>query len=475
MNFINSFFKRRAERALLSFLFLTILLFCAEAQYTQKTLYAMEPAPKTPEKPVSVTATNTYEEPENLWAASAVLYDAEAGRVLYGKNEKERLPMASTTKIMTLLIVLENSEPTEIVTVSKNAALQPEVHLGMRAGEQYCLLDLCYSLMLESHNDTAVALAEHVGGSVEGFAELMNQKALSLGAFHTHFVTPNGLDADGHETTAEDLAKIAAYAIRQEAFQAITTSLSHSFSEVNGKRQFTVSNKNHFLSMMDGAIGVKTGFTGKAGYCFVGALKRPDRTLVSVVLASRWPPHKEAKWSDTKKLMQYGLEAFTNTTGKDFLAQNGYDVSKEADRIFPLPNLPLLNSSKKEIRLVCSETEVKELLDSSLLLNASDCMEAQLLLYTNELTAPVKTGTQVGCLFLKTKDYLIKKIPVRTAEAAEPVSFSYYFKQLLQYYFAATNSFARASATSMFSQKFSAPTILIKPFFSIMERGWERT
>ncbi|MBQ3028926.1 MAG: D-alanyl-D-alanine carboxypeptidase, partial [Lachnospiraceae bacterium] len=140
----------------------------------------------------------------SLHAYSAVLYDGNAGRVLYEKNGYEILPMASTTKIMTLLIVLEQTEPTDIVTVSQTAAKQPDVQLNMNTGEQYYVGDLCYSLMLESHNDTAVALAEHVGGSVEGFADLMNAKAKALGAYSANFVTPNGLDAEGHGISAAD-------------------------------------------------------------------------------------------------------------------------------------------------------------------------------------------------------------------------------------------------------------------------------
>lgn len=461
------------------------------------------------EKTAEVLQTKDSQEPQELWASAAVVYDAEAGRVLFGKNPTEQLPMASTTKIMTLLVILENSDPDEIVTVSKKASSQPEVHLGMRAGEQYRLKDLCYSLMLESHNDSAVALAEHVGGSVEGFAELMNQKALSLGAFHTHFVTPNGLDADGHYSTAEDLAKIAAYAVKQEKFQAITTAADHSFSDLSGKRSFSVTNKNRFLTMMDGAIGVKTGFTGKAGYCFVGAIKRADRTLISVVLASRWPPYKEAKWSDTKKLMNYGLNAYSKVYLRDYFQSTentqgteyengvaGYSKNTETrqqpacenskneqqtawadqlERLQLLPKLRLRNASEQELPLCYSEQETKELFETSLLMKPSEEISFQLLLSAQELTAPVKAGEQVGMLFVALDGYLIKKIPVLTAQAAEPVDFIHYFKKALHYFLTASNSPARRSAASIFSQKLSFPTIVMKPFFSMMERGWERT
>ena len=144
--------------------------------------------------------------PSDLYAQSAVLMDADSGRILFAKSGQKERPMPSTTKIMTCILTLENGNLSDTVAVSKNAAGQPEVKLGMKEGESYVLKDLLYSLMLESHNDSAVAIAEHIGGSVEGFAGLMNEKAEELGCFHTYFITPNGLDARDqqgiHHTTA---------------------------------------------------------------------------------------------------------------------------------------------------------------------------------------------------------------------------------------------------------------------------------
>ena len=154
-----------------------------------------------------------------LYAQSAVLMDADSGRVLYGKNPEDILPMASTTKIMTCILALEYGNPEEIVEVSAYAATMPKVKLYVKQGEKYRLKDLLYSLMLESHNDSAVVIAEAVGGSVEGFAAMMNQKARDIGCFDTYFITPNGLDAvvndsgRTHSTTARDLAKIMAYCV----------------------------------------------------------------------------------------------------------------------------------------------------------------------------------------------------------------------------------------------------------------------
>ena len=253
-------------------------------------------------------------EPTDLYAHAAVLMDADTGRILFEKNGTEQLPMASTTKIMTLLVTLENADLEGTVQVSSYAASMPDVQLNIREGETYRLRDLCYSLMLESHNDSAVAIAEHVGGSVEGFASMMNQKARDLGCYHTYFITPNGLDAQDengiHSTSAEDLARIMRCCMQNDEFLTITREPSWSFSDIEGTRSFTVNNKNAFLHMMEGALTGKTGFTNGAGYCYVGALERSGKRLIAVVLACGWPNHKTWKWSDTTKLMNYGIENF---------------------------------------------------------------------------------------------------------------------------------------------------------------------
>ncbi len=360
----------------------------------------------------------------SLHAYAALLYDANAGRVLYEKNGYEVLPMASTTKIMTLLVVLENTAPEDVVTVSQNAAKQPDVQLNMNTGEQYYVKNLCYSLMLESHNDTAVALAEHVGGSVEGFAELMNAKAKALGAYSANFVTPNGLDADGHGITAADLARIAAYAVKQEDFREITTTKSHSFTELTKGRGFTVNNKDAFLSMMDGAIGVKTGFTGKAGYCFVGALERSDRLLISVVLASGWPPHKTYKWNDTMRLMNYGVKGFSMLP-----------LMKDVSELPELPKLPVLKGQDEAVKLQYAEDTVAEALKQKLLQNGTEQIHYQPEFFTATVTAPVIAGTTVGELTITINNECIKKIPIQTAEAVVPVDFNYYFQRIIDWFF----------------------------------------
>ena len=253
-----------------------------------------------------------------LYAQSAVLMDADSGRILFAKNGQEERAMASTTKIMTCILALENGDLSEEITVSAEAASQPAVRLGMREGQRFRLNDLLYSLMLESHNDSAVAVAECVGGTVEGFASMMNRKAMELGCSDTYFITPNGLDAEDetgkHHTTAADLARIMKYCImdseKKDAFLEITRTESYQFSDCDGSGSYSCSNHNSFLHMMEGALSGKTGFTADAGYCYVGALRRDDRTFIVALLACGWPNNKGYKWSDTRKLMDYALENY---------------------------------------------------------------------------------------------------------------------------------------------------------------------
>lgn len=281
-------------------------------------------------------ASENEEEVGTLYAHSAVLMDASSGRVLYEKNGQEFLANASTTKILTCILALEEGNLEELVQVSAYAASMPDVQLNIREGEQYLLKDLLYSLMLESHNDSAVAIAEHIAGSCQQFSQKMNEKAAAIGCRNTWFITPNGLDAKEtitlksgearikeHGTTAADLALIMRYCIEEsparEKFLQITRTADHSFQDkvVNdqgalkdGQRSFYCRNHNSFLQMMEGALTGKTGFTSKAGYCYVGALKREERTYIVTLLACGWPGNRNYKWKDTRELMEYGLAAF---------------------------------------------------------------------------------------------------------------------------------------------------------------------
>ncbi|MCL2373385.1 MAG: D-alanyl-D-alanine carboxypeptidase [Defluviitaleaceae bacterium] len=255
----------------------------------------------------SATAAQAAEiTPPTVDAAGAVLMDASTGRVLWGKNEHNPLAMASTTKIMTSIIALESGRIDETVTVSKKAAAAPKVKMYLSPGEKIRLGDLMLALMLESSNDAAIAIAEHLSGSVEAFCAEMTAKAHALGATNTIFETPNGLDAGQHQSTAYDLAIITRYALNVPGFMELTNRKSATFS--SNTRSYTMNNKNRLLSEYSGANGVKTGFTNKAGHCFVGAAKREGMQLISVVLASGWGDRgRNQKWVDTKEILNFGF------------------------------------------------------------------------------------------------------------------------------------------------------------------------
>lgn len=211
-------------------------------------------------------------------AGAAIVLDTVSGRVLYEKNAYSRRSIASTTKIMTAIVALENGNYEEDVIVSKKAATISGSQVNIKEGKTYKLGDLMYAMMLRSGNDAAIAIAEHVGGSVEAFAEMMNRKAAEIGATNTNFVTPHGLDDPQHYSTPYDLALITQYALRNEKFCKIVGTRTSSFGG-NG-----ITNTNEMLSLYPGADGVKTGYTGQAGRCLVTSATQNGWRIISVVL-----------------------------------------------------------------------------------------------------------------------------------------------------------------------------------------------
>jgi len=372
-----------------------------------------------------------------LYAYAAVLMDAESGRVLYEKRGNEKLSNASTTKIMTCITVLEEDCLGETAEASLYASAQPKVHLGVSAGETFRVEDLLYSLMLESHNDSAVVLAEHIGAkllnlesaagersveeskkAVSAFAARMNEKAREIGCKDTTFVTPNGLDAvqvirreDGeeetvkHGTTAEDLALIMAYCVTKspmrEKFLEITRTNQMSFSDGSGSRTYSCQNHNAFLSMMDGALSGKTGFTNSAGYCYVGALQRDGRIYTIALLACGWPNHKTYKWSDSRKLFEFGLSHYDY---REFLpeaqlpkvqVENGQ--SPDGNPYHTVCIEPCMEPAQT-MRILCSEQE-------SMVVEV-ECQES--------LQAPVHEGDPLGSVTYFFLDQNGGKIPWQT-------------------------------------------------------------
>ena len=275
----------------------------------------------------AASATKKQLSASQISARAAALYEPETGTFLFEKNSSNRLPMASTTKIMTALVALENTSLDVLVAVDDSAIGVEGSSAYLRQGDVLSMEELLYALMLSSANDAAVAIACHVGGSIEGFATLMNDKARSLGLTDTHFENPHGLDSDEHYTTARDLALIAAEALRSDILREISSTYKKSF--ITEERSRTYINHNKLLRLYDGAIGLKTGYTKRCGRCLVGAAERDGLRFITVTLDA------PSDWSDHALMLDYGYD----TLEKIRLAEVGeysYDlgvIGSDTERI----------------------------------------------------------------------------------------------------------------------------------------------
>ena len=351
----------------------------------------------------------------NLNAKAAVIMDAESGKILYEKSKDQKMPNASTTKILTCLYILKHCDLDQMAEVSKNAAMQPKVRLGVREGEKYKVKDLLYGLMLESYNDCAVVLAEHAEGSVKKFEKRMNQMAENLGTLNTHFVTPNGLDGidkkGRHETTAQDLAKIMARCIKNQQFLEITQTKQYTFTDGSRKRRFICNNHNALLSSMQGVISGKTGYTSKAGYCYVGAVKQKNMTMTFSVLASGWPPHKTYKWKDVRKLVQYATDHYER---REIIA----DTSK-------IKEISIKNGLKEKVLLKTGN------LKAAFLVKKTDKIKIESIL-PSFIDAPVKEGQKVGEIKYLINGKNQKSVPIYTKQSVKQKDYWYYFEKIIQ-------------------------------------------
>ena len=256
------------------------------------------------EDTIEVTASNVSELPKTN-SRRYIVYDRISKSMIIGKNEDIKSAMASTTKIMTTIVILEKADLNETVTVSAKAGGTGGSRLGLKRGDKASVRDLLYGLMLRSGNDAAVALAEHVGGSVKGFAELMNEKAIELGLTNTHFVTPHGLDDANHYTTALELAKLTDYAMDNETFAKIVGTKSTTIYINNQSRQ--INNTNELLGVLNGVVGVKTGFTNNAGRCLVTETKRNNMDIITIVLGA---DTKKDRTKDSVNLIEYTFSKY---------------------------------------------------------------------------------------------------------------------------------------------------------------------
>ena len=281
----------------------------------------------------SISTSSPQSDEPKVNARHAVIFDRNSKTAIYGKHENEKCKMASTTKIMTAIVVIEKSNLNDIVKISSKAALTGGSRLGLSKNDKISVKHLLYGLMLKSGNDAAVALAEHTGGSIESFALMMNKKAKILNLSNTNFVTPHGLDNDSHYTSALDLAILSDYALKNELFSKIVKTKSYTISINNHSK--TISNTNELLGNYEGIYGIKTGFTNGANRCLVTSCKRGDLDFICIVLGC---DTKKNRTSDSIKLLNYAFNNFTlinveEIIKKDFdkwysLHQNSFYIDK---------------------------------------------------------------------------------------------------------------------------------------------------
>lgn len=345
-------------------------------------------------------------------ARAAVIMDVNSRRVLYSKNIDEKLPMASTTKIMTTLVAIESGRLEEQATVSKNASYTEGSSIYLREGEKHKVHDLLYAIMLRSGNDAAVAVAEHIGGSIEGFADMMNLKAREIGAENTHFANPHGLDAEGHYTTARDLALITAYALKNPIFAEIVSSKKKTIEgPPNESWDRVMINKNKMLWQFDGGDGVKTGFTKKAGRCLVSSATRNGMQLVCVVL------NCGPMWEDSSMLLEYGFKNYSN--------------EKLVDRNSIFQVIEVKDGKEKFVGVKPKE-------DFYMALSSGEKEKVRLSARSSDpVIAPISKGGDAGTLEVYFDNKLIGTTGLEYSESIESSSPFFHLKRILRDYFTA--------------------------------------
>ena len=323
----------------------------------------------------------------DLNSRSCVVLDRLSKNIIYGKNEKNKVKMASTTKIMTAIVVIENASSLyNTVEVSKKAANTGGSRLGLKTGDKITICDLMYGLLLCSGNDAAVCLAESIAGSVPDFANLMNAKAEELGLTNSHFESPHGLDSDGHYTTAYKLALLSDYALKNSTFLNIVGTKSYTVT-INGYPK-TITNTNELLGNLNGVYGIKTGFTNGANRCLVTACKRGDMDIICVVLGA---DTKKFRTQDSIKLIEYTFKNYEYFNIKDFVDDFILNWQKDNSNFFTIEK-GVFNNLR-----ICVDNSINEKPVIPLKKEFVDKLEATISL-NSYLKAPVDKNTLLGNL-----------------------------------------------------------------------------
>lgn len=362
------------------------------------------------------TAKQVIDEP-NLSARIGLIFDRNSKTILYEKNGKKQVPMASTTKIMTSIVVLENANLNEVVTIDKKAAGTGGSRLELKANDKITVHDLLYGLMLRSGNDAAVALANHVGGSVEGFSKMMNQKAKQMGLTNSHFVTPHGLDQEEHYTTAYELACMADYALQIPKFKEIVGTKNYNIT-INGKSR-TISNTNELLGNLNGVYGIKTGFTNGAGRCLVTGCKRGNLDIITVVLGS---DTKKIRTTDSIKLIEYAYKNY-EVVNVEKIVKEQFENWKQLNEKRIYINKAKTNQVNLQIRqLTYPEIAIKKTQKDNI------TIEINSLYY---LEAPVKQNDVIGSVKVQIDGKTIAVLDIYVQEQVDKKEILDYFIDFL--------------------------------------------
>jgi len=365
------------------------------------------------------TASEATSEPK-INSRYAVVIDRNSKAILYGKNENMKTKMASTTKIMTSLIVIENTNLNNIVEISGKAAGTGGSRLKIKKGDKITVKDLLYGLMLRSGNDAAVALAEYVAGSIENFATLMNQKAKEIGLENTNFVTPHGLDKDEHYTTPYELAILTNYALKNEVFLSIVKTKTCNIT-INGYSR-TISNTNELLGYLNGVYGVKTGFTNGAGRCLVTAIKREDLDVICVVLGA---DTKKIRTTDSIKLIEYCFANFQNINIKTKIEEE-FESWKNI-------NKGRINIEKRIKNRINLNLEEYNLESYPIKNNTENKIKIEINANLN-LQAPVSKNTKIGEVTLIYDNHIILKVGIKTGEEVRKKGIIDYILEIIRNY-----------------------------------------
>lgn len=351
-------------------------------------------------------------------ARVGLVYDRKTKEVLYEKNGYKQVPMASTTKIMTAMVVIENCDITQTVKITQKVAGTGGSRLGLKTNDSITVLDLLYGLLLKSGNDAAVALAIHTAGSMEAFAEIMNQKAKDLRLQNTHFVTPHGLDEAEHYTTAFELAKMADYAMQNEVFKRIVGTKTAGIT-INGQFRM-IQNTNELLGYLDGVNGVKTGFTNGAGRCLVTCCNRNGQEIICVVLGA---DTKKIRTTDSVKLIEYAYNTYTYKEMKAYIQEEFAKWRQiNEQRIFIQkgtqvhPSILLQEIDKEYTTIKKDNTDEIEIKISAV----------------QTLEAPVEKGKKIGVLQVFKNGEIWLSLDITNEQEIQKKGIGEYWKEILE-------------------------------------------